>query len=80
MQTRDGPALLKMKWLMISRKIIWNINGVPFVRDYFFPVTMECKESPPHKAFLNYYLRKNEIKTRETISMYVCGWMYGISS
>ena len=52
----------------------------PYERDYFFPLTMECKESPPHKAFLNYYLRKNEIKTRETISMYVCGWMYGISS
>ena len=47
-------------------------------RDYFFPLTMECKESSPHKAFLNYYLRKNELKTRETIS--ACGWMYGISS
>ena len=49
-------------------------------RGYFFPLTMECKESPPHKAFLNYYLRKNELKTRETISVYVCEWMYGISS
>ena len=35
----DDVAWLKMKWLMISRKIIWNINGVPFVRErlLFFP-------------------------------------------
>ena len=51
-----------------------------YERDYFFPLTMECKESPPHKAFHNYYLRKNELKTRKTISVYICGWMYGISN